>query len=79
MGPHSYIAESGLADAAGYLDVNKNTLRHNKYSNIWGVGDCTSAPCSKTAAAAFSQTEALHANLLALRKNPTLANLPGNY
>lgn len=56
MGPHTYIAQSGLADAAGYLDVNKNTLRHNKYKNIWGVGDCTSAPCSKTAAAAFSQT-----------------------
>ena len=60
MGPHSYIAESGLADASGYLDCNKNTLRHTKYSNIWGIGDCTNAPCSRTAAAAFSQAEAVH-------------------
>jgi eukaryotic sulfide quinone oxidoreductase len=60
MGPHDYIAKSGLADAAGYLDCNKNTLRHNKYPNIWGIGDCTSYPCSKTAAAAFSQAEVLH-------------------
>lgn len=59
MGPHSYIAESGLADAAGYLDVHKHTLRHNKYSNIWGIGDCTSLPNSKTAAAVFSQNLAL--------------------
>lgn len=54
MGPHSYIAESGLADATGYLDCHKNTLRHNKYSNIWGIGDCTNLPNSKTAAAVFS-------------------------
>jgi len=59
MGPHSFIAESELADATGYLDVHKETLRHNKYKNIWGIGDCTNLPCSKTAAAVFSQTEAL--------------------
>lgn len=60
MGPHDYIAQSGLADAAGYLDCNKHTMRHNKFSNIWGIGDCTSYPTSKTAAAAFSQVEVLH-------------------
>lgn len=60
MGPHSFIAESGLGDANGYLDLDKFTLRHNKYKNIWGIGDCTSLPNSKTAAAAFSQTEAVH-------------------
>lgn len=56
MGAHSYIAESGLADAAGYLDLDKYTLRHKKYRNVWGLGDCTNLPNSKTAAAAFSQT-----------------------
>jgi len=60
MGAHSYIAESGLADAAGYVDVDKNTLRHTKYNNVWALGDCSSLPCSKTAAAVFSQTEVLH-------------------
>lgn len=56
MGAHSYIADSGLADAAGYLNVDQYTLRHNEYPNIWGIGDCTSAPNAKTAAAIFSQT-----------------------
>ena len=60
MGAHPYIAESGLADANGYLDCDKGTLRHKKYSNVWGIGDCTNLPNSKTAAAIFSQTEALH-------------------
>ena len=54
MGPHPYIAESGLGDASGYLDVDRGTLRHTKYPNIWGIGDCTSLPCAKTAAAIFS-------------------------
>lgn len=59
MSAHNYIKESGLADEAGYLDVNKFTLRHNKHPNVWGLGDCTSTPNSKTAAAVFSQTETL--------------------
>jgi NADPH-dependent 2,4-dienoyl-CoA reductase/sulfur reductase-like enzyme len=56
MGAHSYIADSGLGDANGFLDCNKDTMRHNKYPNIWGIGDCTSTPNAKTAAAAFAQT-----------------------
>ena len=59
MSAHDYIKESGLADEAGYLDVNKFTLRHNKHHNVWGLGDCTNTPNSKTAAAVFSQTETL--------------------
>lgn len=59
MSAHKYISESGLADAAGYLDVDKFTLRHTKHANIWGIGDCTSTPNSKTAAAVFSQTQTL--------------------
>ena len=59
MSAHSYIADSGLADPAGYLDVNKFSLQHTKYPNVWGIGDCTNTPNSKTAAAVFSQTETL--------------------
>jgi len=45
-----------ITDAAGYLDVNKHTLQHNKYKNIFGVGDCTNVPTSKTAAAVGKKT-----------------------
>jgi sulfide:quinone oxidoreductase len=40
-----------LTDAAGFLDVNKETLQHVRYSNVFGIGDCTNVPTSKTAAA----------------------------
>jgi sulfide:quinone oxidoreductase len=45
-----------LSDAAGFLNVNKGTLQHVKYSNIFGIGDCTSLPTSKTAAAVGMET-----------------------
>jgi NADPH-dependent 2,4-dienoyl-CoA reductase/sulfur reductase-like enzyme len=60
MGAHEFIAQSGLADAAGYLDCNKHNMHHNKYNNFWGVGDCTIISCSKNSVAVFSQTEVLH-------------------
>lgn len=39
-----------LVNEAGFLDVNKDSLQHTKYSNIFGIGDCMSSPNSKTAA-----------------------------
>ena len=59
MSAHGYIKESGLADEKGFVDVHKHTLQHNKYKNVWSLGDCSSLPNSKTAAAIFSQTETL--------------------
>ena len=44
-------SKAPIADGAGFLDVNKHTLQHSKYPNIFGLGDCTNLPTSKTAAA----------------------------
>lgn len=59
-----FICESTLADANGWLDVDKYTLRHTRYPDIFGLGDCTSTPNSKTAAAIKSQAPVLVGNLL---------------
>lgn len=40
-----------IADPQGYLDVDMYTLQHKKYPNVYGIGDCTNTPNSKTAAA----------------------------
>ncbi len=40
-----------LTDDAGFLKVNKETLQHDNYKNIFGIGDCTNIPTAKTAAA----------------------------
>ena len=46
------VKDSYLADSNGYVDIDKGTLQHVRYPNIFGLGDCTNAPTSKTAAAA---------------------------
>ena len=44
-------SKASIVDAAGFLDVTKETMQHAKYPNIFGLGDCTNIPTSKTAAA----------------------------
>ena len=44
-------SKSPIVDEAGYLDVNKDYLQHKKYPNIFGIGDCSNLPTSKTVAA----------------------------
>lgn len=51
MGPSSAIKGGPLADEAGWLDVDRDTLQHKRYPNVFGIGDCTNLPTSKTAAA----------------------------
>jgi NADPH-dependent 2,4-dienoyl-CoA reductase/sulfur reductase-like enzyme len=64
MGPPSFIGESGLGNPQGYVDVDKYTLQHVKYPNIFSLGDSSSAPTSKTAAAISAQSGILKKNLL---------------
>ncbi|WJG36943.1 uncharacterized protein FOBCDRAFT_146751 [Fusarium oxysporum Fo47] len=64
MGPHAFVKKSALANEAGYVDVNDNTLRHNKFANVWSAGDASSLPTSKTAAAVTSEAPVLVSNLL---------------
>merc|ERR1711963_960593 len=63
--PEPLASNASLADAAGFLDVNKETLQHNKFSNIFGLGDCTSVPTAKTAAAVAAQLGIIRKNLAA--------------
>merc|ERR1712025_604660 len=52
------LSKSGdpeLVDTAGFLKIDKETLQHDRYKNIFGVGDCTNIPTAKTAAAVAAQ------------------------
>lgn len=52
MGPPDVLkSHSKLTDKSGFLSVDPATLKHVKYSNIYGIGDCLNAPNSKTMAA----------------------------
>jgi len=41
-----------LVTPTGFVDVDQMTLQHNKYTNVFSIGDSACAPNSKTAAAA---------------------------
>ena len=67
-----FIKHSSLADNAGYLDVDKYTLQSKKYKNVFGLGDCTNTPNSKTAAAIMSQGPVLIHNMKQVMSNQPL-------
>lgn len=64
MGPHGFVKSSALANDAGFVDVDDATLQHKKYANVWSLGDASSLPTSKTAAAITAQAPVLVENLL---------------
>ncbi|XP_069018103.1 sulfide:quinone oxidoreductase, mitochondrial-like [Embiotoca jacksoni] len=69
MGPNLTIKGSSLADEVGWLDVNKDTLQHKTYPNVFGIGDCTNLPTSKTGAAVAAQTAILNNTISKVLKN----------
>lgn len=59
-----FIKNSPLANAGGWVDVDKGTLQHPKYANVFSLGDASGLPISKTGAAIRKQAPVLVANLL---------------
>jgi sulfide:quinone oxidoreductase len=60
-----FIRNSPLANAAGWVDVDRYTLQHNKFKNVFSLGDAASLPTSRTGAAVRKQAPVLVQNLLA--------------
>lgn len=73
-----FIRSSELVDEKGWLDVDKFSLQHKKFSNIFGAGDVTNTPNAKTGAAVRKQVPVLVQNIIALiNNNPMLAKYNG--
>ncbi|NXX67490.1 SQOR protein, partial [Spizella passerina] len=69
MGPPAVLINSPVSDASGWVDVDKETLQHKKYPNVFGIGDCTNLPTSKTAAAVAAQSGVLDKTISLVMKN----------
>lgn len=70
-----FIKNSPLRDPQnplGYVEVDKNTLQHTRFSNVFALGDCINAPCSKTGAAIRKQAPVVVENLLAIMDKKTI-------
>ncbi|HKK40217.1 MAG TPA: FAD/NAD(P)-binding oxidoreductase [Cryomorphaceae bacterium] len=48
----------------GWLDVDVNTLQHNEYPNVFGLGDSAALPTAKTGAAIRKQAPVVVGNLI---------------
>ncbi len=58
------VARSGLGDELNFIPTDKQTLRSEKYANIFVLGDATNLPSSKAGSVAHFQAEILTENLL---------------
>jgi len=59
------VRESDLGSAAGYVPVNKETLQHVQYKNIFAIGDVAAVPMGKTGGSVRKQYKVLVENLIA--------------
>ncbi len=60
-----FVRNSPVADAAGWVEVDPETLRNPHFGNVFGLGDACSAPNAKTAAAVRKQVPVVAENVLA--------------
>ena len=70
------IKASAIADPdnpAGYVQVDKHTMQHTRFPDVFALGDAGSTPNSKTGAAIRKQAPVLVENLLAVRAGRTPA------
>ena len=75
MSTPSVLWRSALVDDSNFVAVDKHTLQHVKYKNVFALGDCTTAPTSKTAAAC--STLLLHLCILHTHTQPFYGLFPG--
>ncbi len=74
-----FIKKSPLANAGGWVDVHAKTLQHNKYKNVFGLGDAGSTPNAKTAAAVRKQVPIVVDNIFKVIANTALAESYDGY
>jgi len=79
MSAPNLLKKSPLSDSSGFVDVDKHTLQSTKYKNVFGLGDCTNTPNSKTAAAITSQAPVLVHNLMNQMDKKPLTNAYSGY
>lgn len=70
----NFIKNSALANEAGWLSVNRGTMQHLKYKNIFGLGDAAALPTAKTGAAIRKQVPVVVENIKRLSVSKALSD-----
>lgn len=58
------IKRSGMGDDLYFVPTNKDTLRSEKYENVWVIGDAANIPASKAGSVVHYAAETLIENIL---------------
>jgi NADPH-dependent 2,4-dienoyl-CoA reductase/sulfur reductase-like enzyme len=74
-----FIAQSNLASANGYVDVDRNTLQHKRYPSIFALGDNADLPTSKTASTLNEQSFVVAKNLISYFDNKPISEQYNGY
>lgn len=70
-----FIKNSPLSDPNnpyGFVEINKATMQHSRFANVFALGDCINAPAKKTGAAIRKQAPVVVKNVLAFLANEKL-------
>ena len=59
------VGDSDIGSAAGWVPVNKETLQHIKFPNVFAIGDIAQVPMGKTGGSVRKQYKVLVDNLIA--------------
>lgn len=70
---------AAAGDPLGWVAVDKDTLRHTVYPNVWALGDASNVPTSKTGAAARKQAPVVVEQLLASLRGATSSKTYDGY
>jgi sulfide:quinone oxidoreductase len=68
------IGNSPLGSAKGWVPVNKETLQHVKYPNVFSIGDIAAIPMGKTGGSVRKQYKVLVDNLIAAMEGKPLTS-----
>ena len=69
-----FIKKSPLANGDGWLDVDHFTMQHNKFSNVFGLGDTAALPTAKTGAAIRKQAPVVVENIIRMMDSNVLGS-----
>lgn len=67
--PPAFVRNSPLADAHGWVKVDKATMQSPDYPNVFALGDAGNTPNAKTGASACKQAPVVAANLMAVMRD----------
>lgn len=71
--------KTGEYAKGGWLEVDKFTLQHLRYPNVFGVGDVVGTPIGKTGASVKYQAPAVAENIVSMIRGKDLSSLYSGY